>query len=108
MKNLHSYSWLVLDIDGTTVTSDKVLDPKTRDVLVALQTQGIRIVLASGRPLEGIYPIAKQLVLILSMAIWSLLMVPLCSITGRGNGCLKPIYRTLFSWIYGTMHISMD
>lgn len=61
MKNLHSYSWLVLDIDGTTVTSDKVLDPKTRDVLVALQTQGIRIVLASGRPLEGIYPIAKQL-----------------------------------------------
>lgn len=61
MKNGHSYSWLVLDIDGTTVTSKKVVDPETRTILWKLQTRGVNVVLASGRPLEGIYPIAKQL-----------------------------------------------
>ena len=52
---------LVLDIDGTTVTSQKCVDPDTKDALLQLQKQGIRPVLASGRPPEGVYPIARQL-----------------------------------------------
>ena len=52
---------LVLDIDGTTVTSQKCVDPDTKDALLQLQKQGIRLILASGRPPEGVYPIARQL-----------------------------------------------
>ncbi len=55
------YKLLALDLDGTLTNSQKEITPHTQDVLARVQQKGIRIVLASGRPLEGILPLARQL-----------------------------------------------
>lgn len=56
-----SYQLLVLDIDGTVTNSEKQVTPKTKEAILHLQEQGVHVVLASGRPPEGIYPIAQEL-----------------------------------------------
>ncbi|MDD7114120.1 MAG: Cof-type HAD-IIB family hydrolase [Lachnospiraceae bacterium] len=43
-----------LDLDGTTLTSDKVLTPHTKEVLEACLKQGIQILPATGRVRSGI------------------------------------------------------
>ncbi len=55
------YKLLAFDLDGTLTNSQKEITPHTQDVLARVQQKGIRIVLASGRPLEGILPLARQL-----------------------------------------------
>lgn len=55
------YKLLVLDLDGTLTNSQKEITPHTLDVLLRAQEQGLRIVLASGRPVYGIAPLADQL-----------------------------------------------
>lgn len=55
------YRVLALDLDGTLTNSSKEITPHTREVLLRAQQQGLRIVLASGRPPFGIRPIAEQL-----------------------------------------------
>ncbi len=55
------YELLVLDIDGTVTNSRKEVMPRTRKEVIRLQKQGVKVVLASGRPPEGIYPIARTL-----------------------------------------------
>ncbi|MBS4914156.1 MAG: HAD family hydrolase [Veillonella sp.] len=55
------YDVLVLDIDGTTVNSNKEVDVRTQEALIALQEAGTTVILASGRPPEGVYSIAKLL-----------------------------------------------
>lgn len=41
---------IALDLDGTTLRSDKTLAPETRDALVKAIDAGIEVVIASGRP----------------------------------------------------------
>lgn len=55
------YKVLVLDIDGTLTNSKKIITDYTKRTLVDLQKAGIHIVLASGRPEYGIWPVAKEL-----------------------------------------------
>lgn len=55
------YKLLVLDLDGTLTNSKKQITPFTLQALMEAQEQGLRIVLASGRPTYGIVPLAKQL-----------------------------------------------
>lgn len=55
------YQMLVLDIDGTLTTSEKIISPATLEALLRLQTRGVYVVLASGRPTAGILPFARQL-----------------------------------------------
>ena len=55
------YKTIVLDLDGTLTTSEKVITPRTKSALMEAQRAGIRIVLASGRPTYGISPIANEL-----------------------------------------------
>lgn len=55
------YKLLVLDLDGTLTNSQKEITPHTLQVLLDAQQQGLRIVLASGRPVYGIAPLAEQL-----------------------------------------------
>ena len=55
------YQLLVLDIDGTTANSKKEVDEETRNALIWLQSSGIKVVLASGRPPEGVFPVASYL-----------------------------------------------
>lgn len=55
------YELLVLDIDGTVTNSEKEVMSRTRDEVIRIQKQGVKVVLASGRPPEGIFPVARTL-----------------------------------------------
>jgi len=52
---------VLLDLDGTLLNDQKMISPKTKETLLSLQANGIRIVLASGRPKRGIEPFATEL-----------------------------------------------
>lgn len=56
-----AYEVLVLDIDGTLTTSEKIISETTYRAIMAIQERGHKVVLASGRPTPGILPLAKQL-----------------------------------------------
>lgn len=56
-----NYQMLVLDLDGTLTNSRKEITEPTRRALIEIQEAGKRIVLASGRPVNGIVPLAKKL-----------------------------------------------
>ena len=55
------YKLLVLDLDGTLTNKQKKITPHTKETLFKIQEQGVKIVLASGRPTYGIAPLAEQL-----------------------------------------------
>lgn len=55
------YRMIVLDLDGTLTNSAKQITPHTRQTLIRAQQQGVKVVLASGRPTYGIAPIADEL-----------------------------------------------
>ena len=61
LLSLMNYRMIVLDLDGTLTNSKKEITPHTRETLIRAQQQGIKVVLASGRPTYGIAPIANQL-----------------------------------------------
>ncbi|MGX7125488.1 Cof-type HAD-IIB family hydrolase [Enterococcus viikkiensis] len=52
---------IVLDIDGTLLTSKKRISPKTKQALLDAQEKGIKVILASGRPTTGMFELAEQL-----------------------------------------------
>ena len=52
---------IVLDLDGTLTNDAKEITPRTLNALLAAQAQGLRVILASGRPTYGISAIAEQL-----------------------------------------------
>lgn len=55
------YKLLVLDLDGTLTNGKKEITDRNRETLIRAQQQGIRLVLASGRPTYGIAPLADEL-----------------------------------------------
>ena len=55
------YKILALDLDGTLTNSKKEITPHTLDVLIQAQQKGLKLIIASGRPMAGITPFAKQL-----------------------------------------------
>jgi HAD-superfamily hydrolase, subfamily IIB len=52
---------IVMDIDGTVNVADKGILPKTKEVLIKAQKQGIKLILASGRPTAGMIEFGKEL-----------------------------------------------
>ena len=56
-----NYKVIALDLDGTLTNSDKIITPDTKEALFTFQKHGGRIVLASGRPTQGIVPLAEEL-----------------------------------------------
>lgn len=49
------YKLIAMDLDGTLNNDQKVIDPPTRQALLAAQDRGVRLALASARPLPGLY-----------------------------------------------------
>lgn len=49
------YKLIAMDLDGTLNNDEKQITPKTRQALLRAQEQGIRLALASARPLPGLY-----------------------------------------------------
>ena len=50
-----NYKLIAMDLDGTLNNDQKTIDPPTRDALLAAQAAGDRLLLASARPLPGLY-----------------------------------------------------
>lgn len=55
------YKLLVLDVDGTLLNSNNEISKRNLAALLKAQQMGLRIVLASGRPTNGLLPLAKAL-----------------------------------------------
>ena len=58
---MEQYEMIVLDLDGTLTNREKVITPRTKERLMELQERGKKIVLASGRPTQGVMPLAEEL-----------------------------------------------
>ena len=56
-----TYKAIIMDIDGTLVTKDQKIPPETLKTLKYVQSKGIRLVLASGRPINGMIHLSKEL-----------------------------------------------
>ena len=52
------YKLLVLDVDGTLLNDKKEITPRTHAALLKAQQMGVHVVLASGRPTNGVQPLA--------------------------------------------------
>ncbi len=52
---------IALDIDGTLTNDRKVVTPRTRKALLAAQDVGVKLILSSGRPVQGLRSIAEEL-----------------------------------------------
>ena len=52
---------LALDLDGTLTNDQKEITPRTRAALDAALARGVTVVLASGRPIAGVTPVARAL-----------------------------------------------
>lgn len=55
------YKLLALDLDGTLTNSQKIITPDTKRALFDAMDKGVKIVLASGRPVLGIQRLADEL-----------------------------------------------
>jgi len=52
---------IVIDIDGTLLNDKNLIDKRTKNKLIQAQKQGIKVILASGRPTQGMLRYAKEL-----------------------------------------------
>ena len=52
---------IVMDMDGTLLNSQNEITEKTKETLLQIQKQGVRLVLASGRSYMKLMPYAKEL-----------------------------------------------
>lgn len=52
---------VVLDMDGTLLNEHEQISDKTRDALIQLEKEGVKLILASGRSYTRLMPYAKEL-----------------------------------------------
>lgn len=55
------YKLIALDMDGTLLTSDKIITERTKKAIKEAEKKGVKIVLASGRPLNGLTKYLEEL-----------------------------------------------
>ena len=48
------YKMVVMDMDDTLMNNENQMSPETESYLLDIQKQGYKVVLASGRPTEGL------------------------------------------------------
>lgn len=58
------YKLIALDMDGTLLNSEKQITDRTKKAISKARAQGVKIVLATGRPIAGIKPSLEELDLI--------------------------------------------
>lgn len=58
---MSKYKMIVLDMDDTLMNSDNEISDETQSYLIDIQEKGYHVVLASGRPTEGMLPAAREL-----------------------------------------------
>lgn len=55
------YKLLAADLDGTLVNEEKIITPRTFESLMEAQRRGVRLVISTGRPVEGARHLVEQL-----------------------------------------------
>lgn len=55
------YKLVVIDLDGTMLNQYGAITPKTKQVIEKVQEKGIEVIIASGRPIDSIKTIAKEI-----------------------------------------------
>jgi Cof subfamily protein (haloacid dehalogenase superfamily) len=68
---MNKISLVISDVDGTLVTSDKVLTERSREAVARLDAQGIAFTIASSRPAFGLRMLSEQLRLQLPMGAYN-------------------------------------
>ncbi|MBE6050401.1 MAG: sugar-phosphatase [Clostridium sp.] len=58
------YKIIALDMDGTLLNDEKIITEKTKNALMKAREKGVKVVLASGRPVDGLKKYLKELNLI--------------------------------------------
>ena len=58
------YKLIALDMDGTLLREDKTISQNTKEAIKKAKEKGVKIVLASGRPIEGIERYLEELELL--------------------------------------------
>ncbi|MBR4365694.1 MAG: HAD family phosphatase [Bacteroidaceae bacterium] len=58
---MFGYKIIALDLDGTLLTSARLITARTQDILLRLQQEGCKVVISTGRPVFGSARIADQL-----------------------------------------------
>ncbi len=54
------YKVIALDLDGTLTNSRKEVSPRNKEAIRKAIEKGVHVVLASGRPMPGVVPVAKE------------------------------------------------
>ncbi len=55
------YKLIAVDMDGTLLKEDKTISDKTKKAILKAQHKGVKVVLASGRPIEGMIRYLEEL-----------------------------------------------
>lgn len=58
---MSKYKVIVMDMDDTLMNAENKVSPETESYLIEIQKQEYKVILASGRPTEGMLPTAKLL-----------------------------------------------
>ncbi|PHK49165.1 Cof-type HAD-IIB family hydrolase [Staphylococcus edaphicus] len=58
---MSKFKMIVMDMDDTLMNNENQVSSETASYLIDIQQQGYKVVLASGRPTEGMLPTAKKL-----------------------------------------------
>lgn len=58
------YKLIALDMDGTLLNSKKTISKENKEAIKAAKAKGVKVVLATGRPLKGIEKYLKELDLV--------------------------------------------
>ena len=55
------YKLVAIDLDGTMLNSYGVVTEHTKNVIKKVEEQGVEVVIASGRPIDSIKTIAREI-----------------------------------------------
>jgi Cof subfamily protein (haloacid dehalogenase superfamily) len=55
------YKLIAIDMDGTLLRDDKSISDRTKTAIKEAREKGVTVVLATGRPIEGVYKSLKEL-----------------------------------------------
>mgnify|MGYP003300254873 CR=1 FL=1 len=61
LKEANMYKLVAIDLDGTMLNEYGIVTQNTKDIIEKVQQKGIEVIIASGRPIDSIKTIAKEI-----------------------------------------------
>ncbi|KAK3260131.1 hypothetical protein CYMTET_30898 [Cymbomonas tetramitiformis] len=89
------YTLVALDLDGTTLNTDHELSPLTKSTLRQLCADGVMVSIATGRSINAIRPVVKELALPVEMPV--VCFNGACGVMCRSDGTSSDLFSTSLS-----------